>query len=231
VDGAHILFLKEGLGGGDSGIRLEKGGISMGRLLRRLGGKPDPRRARAQALEQARRRHEELTERARVLREKLGERERELGLAFYVVEELPPSIQRGLVLADQARAAGDETQASSYEEMAGFIVDSLSAAQVSLEEAKILYDSALESVGAAERAVEESASLLEEAREAMDGEDRSPPPGDPPSFVDVERTHEELEARYGHAVREAEAACAAVRRRRPRPDGGDTERSPEPPPP
>ncbi len=185
----------------------------MGRLLRRLGKKPDPNVAREQAIEQAHRRQAELTQQVVALRGKLQEPQAELERALYVVEGLHPSIRRGLALADRARRAGDEPEARSYEETAEFLADSLGATQVSLKEAKILYDAALRSYDAAlrsvevaERAAEESASLLE-----------------------VERMRKEVEVRYGRAVHEAEAACAAIRQRSAEPGSGDppTE-SPEP---
>ncbi|MGH2707116.1 MAG: hypothetical protein ACRDJF_00420 [Actinomycetota bacterium] len=196
----------------------------MGRLLRRRAKKSNRNAEREQAIEQARRCRVELTRQAVALRSKLGklqEPQAELERALYVVEGLHPSIRRGLALADRARQAGDEPEARSYEETAGFLADSLGATLVSLKEAKILYDTALRSVEAAERAAEESASLLEEAQAGIDEGDRFPRPEDARPAVEVEQMRKEIEARYGRAIQGAEAACAAIGQRLAEPGSDD----------
>jgi phage shock protein A len=67
-----------------------------------------------------------------------------------------------LLLADQARAAGDETKAARFEQSAQALANQLVSAEAATEDLKNLHDQALQAAGQAREAVQTNAQILQQ---------------------------------------------------------------------
>jgi len=214
----------------------------MGKLLKRawryivaaLGGKldeaADPKVQIEQAIEEAKLRHQLLTQQAAAV---IGnERELQLKLTRSVeeTEKLQANARQALLLADQARKAGDEEKASSYEDSARAFASKLVSSEAAMRDMHGLHERAAQASAQARAAVESNAmalqqKLAERARllsqldqakmqermnAAMAGMTELAPAGDTPTLSEVRN---KIEARYARALGQAELTSTSVEAR------------------
>ena len=143
------------------------------------------------------------------------------------VEKLQGSARQALVLADQARAAGDEAKAVQYEQTASTFATQLVAGEQSMEDLKSLHDQALQAAEQAKRAVEqnaqqvqtklaersklltqlEQAKMQEQVSASLTSMSELSAPGTTPNLNEV---RDKIEARYAKALGQAELAQNSV---------------------
>ena len=123
----------------------------MGRFFRRmwkyLGAsanskfdeKADPRIQIEQAVEEAQKRHQSLTQQAASVIGNQRQLEMKLARQQDEVAKLQASARQAIVLADQARAGGDEAKASQYEATAQTFASNLVSSEQALEDLKTLH--------------------------------------------------------------------------------------------
>jgi len=214
----------------------------MGRLLRRawrylvamLSGKldeaSDPKVQIEQAIEQARQQHTLLSQQAAAV---IGnERELQLKLTRAVsdTEKLQANARQALLLADQARDAGDQTKAASYEDSARAFATKLVSAEASMRDLHAMAERAAQASAQARAAVEtnalalqkqlaertkllsqlDQAKMQEQLNRAMDGMTELAAPRDTPSLEEV---RDKIEGRYARALGEAELQSTSVEAR------------------
>src|SRR4051812_12865413 len=80
--------------------------------------KADPKIQIQQAIEEAQRQHQALSQQAAAVIGNQRQLEMKLARQMSDVEQLQASARQALLLADQSRAAGDETKAQQYEQSA-----------------------------------------------------------------------------------------------------------------
>ena len=214
----------------------------MGRLLRRawrylvamLSGKldevSDPKVQIEQAIEQARQQHALLSQQAAAV---IGnERELQLKLTRAVsdTEKLQANARQALLLAEQARDAGDQTKAASYEDSARAFATKLVSAEASMRDLHAMAERAAQAAAPARAAVEtnalalqkqlaertkllsqlDQAKMQEQLNRAMDGMTELAAPRDTPSLEEV---RDKIEGRYARALGEAELQSTSVEAR------------------
>src|SRR4051794_27158128 len=211
----------------------------MGRVLRRawrylvaaLGGKlddiADPKVQVEQAIEEAERQHQALTQQAAAVIGNQRQLEMKLARQMTEVEKLQASARQSLVLADQARAKGDEAKAAEYEQTAQAFATQLVAAEQSMEDLKSLHDQALTAAEQAKKAVEtnamtvqtklaertkllsqlEQAKMQEQVSKSLTSMSELSAPGNTPSLAEV---RDKIEKRYANALGQAELASSSV---------------------
>jgi phage shock protein A len=143
------------------------------------------------------------------------------------VEKLQASARQALVLADQARTAGDTAKATDYEQTATTFATQLVAAEQSMEDLKALHDQALQAAEKAKDAVEtnamtvqqklaertqllsqlEQAKMQEQVSKSLTQMSELAAPTGTPSLAEV---REKIEARYAKALGAAELAGNSV---------------------
>ena len=196
-------------------------------LTGKLDEMADPKVQIEQAIQESKRRHEQLSQQAAAV---LGNRrELELKLVRQIedVQKLQASARQALVLADQARKAGDEDKARSYDDTAQAFASKLVAGESSMRDLKGLHDRAVESAEMAKRAVEQNAlalqktmgerakllSQLEQAKmqermnDALKSMSAIAPAGDVPSLTEI---RDKIDARYAKAIGQAELTEGTV---------------------
>jgi phage shock protein A len=214
----------------------------MGRLLRRawrylvamLSGKldevSDPKVQIEQAIEQARQQHALLSQQAAAV---IGnERELQLKLTRAVsdTEKLQANARQALLLAEQARDAGDQTKAASYEDSARAFATKLVSAEASMKDLHVMAERAAQASAQARAAVEtnalalqkqlaertkllsqlDQAKMQEQLNRAMEGMTELAAPKDTPSLEEV---RDKIEGRYARALGEAELQSTSVEAR------------------
>src|SRR5919197_3397315 len=214
----------------------------MGRLLRRawrylvaaLSGKldevSDPRVQIEQAIEDARQQHALLSQQAAAV---IGnERELQLKLTRAVedTEKLQANARQALLLAEQARAAGDQRRAASYEDSARAFATKLVSAEASMKDLHAMAERAAQASQQARDAVEtnalalqkklaertkllsqlDQAKMQERLNTAMAGMTELAPSGDTPTLDEV---RDKIESRYARALGEAELTSNSVEAR------------------
>ena len=190
----------------------------------------DPKVQIQQAIEEAQRQHQQLSQQAAAVIGNQRQLEMKLNRQLGEVERLQASARQALVLADQARAAGDEQKASQYEQSAQAFATQLVTAEQSVEDLKSLHDSSLQAAGQAKQAVERNAmvlqqkiaertKLLSQLEQAKMQEQVSSSlrqmtelaaPGNVPSLEEV---REKIERRYANALGATELAQNSVQGR------------------
>jgi phage shock protein A len=143
------------------------------------------------------------------------------------VEKLQGMARQALVLADRARAGGDEAEAQKYESTATTLATQLVSGEQSMEDLKTLHDQALSAAGQARKAVENNAmvlqqriaersrllSQLEQAKmqetvaKSLESMSSLAAPGNTPSLDEV---RDKIEQRYATAMGRAELASNSV---------------------
>jgi phage shock protein A len=200
-------------------------------LLALLSGKldehSDPKVQIQQAIEEAQRTHQQLTQQAAAVIGNQRQLEMKLARQMSEVEKLQGSARQALVLADQARAAGDETKAQEYEQTAQTFATQLVAAEQSMEDLKSLHDQSLQAAQQAKQAVEdnahrlqtqlaersklltqlEQAKMQEQVSASLASMSQLSAPGSTPSLDEV---RDKIEQRYARALGQAELAQSSV---------------------
>jgi phage shock protein A len=189
--------------------------------------KADPKIQIQQAIEEAQRQHQALTQQAAAVIGNQRQLEMKLARQMGDVEKLQGSARQALVLAEQARAAGDAAKAAEYEQTALQFSNQLVSSEKSMEDLKTLHDQALQAAGQAKKAVETNASLVqkklaertqllsqleqakmqEQVTKSLQSMSELSAPGTVPSLEEV---RDKIEARYAKALGGAELASSSV---------------------
>ncbi|GAB3872431.1 PspA/IM30 family protein [Dactylosporangium cerinum] len=187
----------------------------------------DPKVQIQQAIEDAQRQHQALVQQAAAVIGNQRQLEMRLSRQMGEVEKLQSSARQALLLADKARAEGNEAKAAEYEQTAQIFATQLVAAEQGMEDMKTLHDQSLNAAAQARRAVENNAMLLQQrlaertkllsqleqakmqetvakSLESMSG---LAAPGNTPSLDEV---REKIERRYANAMGRAELASNSV---------------------
>jgi len=187
----------------------------------------DPKVQIQQAIEDAQRQHQALVQQAAAVIGNQRQLEMKLSRTMAEVEKLQGSARQALVIADKARASGDEQEATRYENTAQTFATQLVSAEQSMEDLKALHDQALNAATKARQAVENNAmilqqklaertkllSQLEQAKmqetvaRSLESMSSLAAPGNTPSLDEV---REKIEARYANAMGRAELASNSV---------------------
>ncbi|CAN5243694.1 PspA/IM30 family protein [soil metagenome] len=187
----------------------------------------DPKIQIQQAIEEAQRSHQQLTQQAAAVIGNQRQLEMKLARQMSEVEKLQGSARQALVLADQARAAGDEAKALQYEQTANTFATQLVAGEQSMEDLKSLHDQALRAAEQAKKAVEqnaqqvqtklaersklltqlEQAKMQEQVSASLTSMSELSAPGTTPNLNEV---RDKIESRYAKALGQAELAQDSV---------------------
>jgi phage shock protein A len=196
-------------------------------LSGKIDERADPKIQIQQAIEDAQRQHQALTQQAAAVIGNQRQLEMKLSRQLGDVERLQASARQALVLADQARAAGDEAKATEYEGTAQAFATQLVAAEQGMEDLKSLHDSALQAADQAKKAVEtnamtvqtklaertkllsqlEQAKMQEQVSKSLSSMSELAAPGNTPSLGEV---RDKIEKRYANALGAAELASNSV---------------------
>jgi phage shock protein A len=187
----------------------------------------DPKVQIQQAIEDAQRQHQALVQQAAAVIGNQRQLEMKLSRQMSEVEKLQGMARQALVLADRARAQGDEAEAQKYESTAQTLATQLVSGEQSMEDLKTLHDQALGAAGQARKAVENNAmvlqqriaersrllSQLEQAKmqetvaKSLESMSSLAAPGNTPSLDEV---RDKIEQRYANAMGRAELASNSV---------------------
>ena len=198
----------------------------------------DPKVQIQQAIEDAQRQHQALVQQAAAVIGNQRQLEMKLSRQMSEVEKLQGMARQALVLADRARAGGDEAEAQKYESTATTLATQLVSGEQSMEDLKTLHDQALGAAGQARKAVENNAmvlqqriaersrllSQLEQAKmqetvaKSLESMSSLAAPGNTPSLDEV---RDKIEQRYANAMGRAELAVEL--RRGPHARGAEVE--------
>ncbi|PKW19447.1 PspA/IM30 family protein [Saccharopolyspora spinosa] len=190
----------------------------------------DPKVQIQQAIEEAQRQHQSLSQQAASVIGNQRQLEMKLNRQLGEVEKLQASAKQALVMADQARANGDEATAQKYEETATQLASQLVTAEQGVEDLKTLHDQSLGAAEQAKQAVERNAQILqqkiaertkllsqleqakmqEQVSASMRQMTEVAAPGNTPSLEEV---RDKIERRYTTALGEAELAQNSVQGR------------------
>jgi phage shock protein A len=124
--------------------------------------KADPKIQIQQAIEDAQRQHEGLTRQAANVIGNQHQLELKLDRQLAQIEDLQAQARQALVLADQARAAGDEAKATEFEQTAGVLANQLVTAESAATDLKELHDQSMAAAQQARQAVQDNAMMLQE---------------------------------------------------------------------
>jgi phage shock protein A len=187
----------------------------------------DPKVQIQQAIEDAQRQHQALVQQAAAVIGNQRQLEMKLSRQMSEVEKLQGMARQALVLADKARADGNEPEAQKYESTATTLATQLVSGEQSMEDLKTLHDQALGAAGQARKAVENNAmvlqqriaersrllSQLEQAKmqetvaRSLESMSSLAAPGNTPSLDEV---RDKIEQRYANAMGRAELASNSV---------------------
>ncbi len=187
----------------------------------------DPKVQIQQAIEEAQRQHQALVQQAAAVIGNQRQLEMKLSRQMSEVEQLQANARQALVLADQARARGDETEAGRYEQSAELLATQLVSAEQATEDLKTLHDQALGAAAQARKAVEnnsmilqqklaertkllsqlEQAKMQESVARSLESMSALTAPGSTPSLNEV---RDRIERRYADAMGRAELAGNSV---------------------
>jgi len=124
--------------------------------------KADPKIQIEQAIQEAQRQHQALTQQAAAVIGNQRQLEMQLDRQLNAVENLQAQTRQALVLADQARAEGDEERAIGFEQAAQALANQLVSAESATEDLKRLHDQALQAAAQAREAVQTNARILQQ---------------------------------------------------------------------
>jgi len=190
----------------------------------------DPKVQIQQAIEEAQAQHQTLVRQAAAVIGNQRQLEIKLSRKMEQVEKHQAMARQALVLADRARAEGDEAKAQEYEQTAQQIATQLVADEQAMEDLKTLHDQALQAATAARTAVENNSRLLQEklaertkllsqleqakmqetVAASLESMSALAAPGNTPSLDEV---REKIERRYANAMGRAELASTSVEAR------------------
>jgi len=191
----------------------------------------DPKVQIQQAIEDAQRQHQGLVQQAAAVIGNQRQLEMKLSRQLGEVEQLTNNARQALVLADRARASGDDKKASDFESTAQTFATQLVAAESSVEDLKSLHDQALSAAQQARKAVENNAMLLQQrlaertkllsqleqakmqetVARSLESMSTLSAPGTTPSLDEV---RDKIERRYATALGRADLASGSVEGRR-----------------
>jgi phage shock protein A len=213
----------------------------MGRLLRRswrylvamLSGKldqvSDPKVQIEQAIEEARQQHALLSQQAAAVIGNERELQLKLTRAVEETEKLQANARQALLLAEQARDAGDRAKSASFEDSARAFATKLVSAEAGMKDLHAMSERAAQASAQARAAVEtnalalqkkiaertkllsqlDQAKMQEQLNRAMAGMTELAAP-DTPSLDEV---RDKIEGRYARALGEAELQSTSVEAR------------------
>jgi phage shock protein A len=187
----------------------------------------DPKVQIDQAIAEAQQQHAALSQQAAAVIGNQRQLEMRLNRQMGDVERLQASARQALVLADEARAKGDTTKATQYEQTATTFATQLVSAEQQMEDSKKMHDQALQAAEQAKRAVEQNAvrlqstlaerskllSQLDQAKmqervaDSLKSISELSVPGNVPSLTEV---RDKIERRYANALGAAELAENSV---------------------
>ncbi|WKU04747.1 PspA/IM30 family protein [Micromonospora sp. HUAS LYJ1] len=187
----------------------------------------DPKVQIQQAIEDAQRQHQALVQQAAAVIGNQRQLEMKLSRQMTEVERLQGNARQALVLADQARAKGDEAEAGRYEQSAQVLATQLVSAEQATEDLKTLHDQAIGAAAQARRAVEnnsmilqqklaertkllsqlEQAKMQESVARSLESMSSMTAPANTPSLDEV---RDRIERRYANAMGRAELAGNSV---------------------
>jgi phage shock protein A len=187
----------------------------------------DPKVQIQQAVEDAQRQHQALVQQAAAVIGNQRQLEMKLSRTMDEVQKLQSSARQALVIADKARAGGNEDEAGKYENTAQTFATQLVSSEQSMEDLKTLHDQALSAATQARRAVEnnqqilqqklaertqllsqlEQAKMQETVARSLESMSSLAAPGNTPSLDEV---REKIERRYATAMGRAELASNSV---------------------
>jgi phage shock protein A len=196
----------------------------------KLDERADPKVQIEQAITEAKRQHQMLSEQAAAVLGNRHQLELKLEKQMDEVEKMQASARQALVLAEQARAAGDTQKATDYESAAQSFATQLVAAEGAMEDLKGLHDQALKAADAAKAAVANNAMMLqqklaertkllnqldqakmaERVNDALQSVSSLAVPGNAPS---LDQVREKIEGRYARAMGASELAQNSVEAR------------------
>ncbi|MFV2085106.1 PspA/IM30 family protein [Micromonospora sp. LOL_021] len=122
----------------------------------------DPKVQIQQAIEDAQRQHQALVQQAAAVIGNQRQLEMKLSRQMSEVERLQGMARQALVLADKARAEGDEAEANKYEQTAQTLATQLVSGEQSMEDLKTLHDQSLAAAAQARQAVENNQMILQQ---------------------------------------------------------------------
>jgi phage shock protein A len=122
----------------------------------------DPKVQIQQAIEESQRQHQALSQQAAAVIGNQRQLEMKLNRQLGEVEKLQASARQALVLADEARAKGDDAKATEFENAAQNFATQLVTAEQSIEDLKTLHDQSLQAAAQAKQAVERNAMMLQQ---------------------------------------------------------------------
>ena len=187
----------------------------------------DPKVQIQQAIEDAQRQHQALVQQAAAVIGNQRQLEMKLSRQMSEVEKLQGMARQALVLADRARAGGDEAEAQKYESTATTLATQLVSGEQSMEDLKSLHDQALQAAQQAKKAVEqnaqtvqtklaersklltqlEQAKMQEQVSASLSSMSELSAPGSTPNLNEV---RDKIESRYAKALGQAELAQNSV---------------------
>lgn len=187
----------------------------------------DPKIQIQQAIDEAKVQHQTLVKQAAAVIGNQRQLEMRLSRHMNEVEKWQGMARQGLVLADRARAEGDEQKALEYEKAAQSAATQLVTSEQAVEDLKTLHDQALNAAQQARKAVENNKMLLEEklaqrtkllsqleqakmqetVAASLESMSALAAPGNTPSLDEV---RDKIEQRYATAMGRAELASDTV---------------------
>ncbi len=187
----------------------------------------DPKIQIQQAIEEAQKQHQALVGQAASVIGNQRQLEMKLNRAMSEVERLQAQARQALVLADKARADGDEAKAQQFESTAEILAGQLVSTEQSLEDMKVMHDQALTAADQAKKAVEnnqmilqqklqertkllgqlEQAKMQETIAASLESMSQTAAPGNTPNFDEI---RDKIEGRYSNAMGRAELASNSV---------------------
>lgn len=186
----------------------------------------DPKVQIQQAVEEAQRQHRELTQQAAAVIGNQRQLEMQLNRQLGDIEKLQANTRQALELADKARAEGDATRATQYENAAEAFAAQLVTAEQAVEDTKTLHDQAIQQAKQAKAAVERNAAVLKEQvnertkllsqleqakmQEKVAQTMESMNSLTAGSSPNLDQVREKIESRYAKALGQAELAADSV---------------------
>ncbi|MEO6700496.1 MAG: PspA/IM30 family protein [Jatrophihabitantaceae bacterium] len=192
--------------------------------------KADPKIQIQQAIEDAQRQHASLTQQAASVIGNQHQLEIKLDRKLGEIEQLQAQAKQALVLADQARAGGDEAKAAEFEQTAGVLANQLVSAEAGAADLKNLHDQSIGAAQQARQAVQdnemrlqeklsertkllsqlEQAKMQEQVSASLNQMSELAAPKNTPSLEDV---RDKIERRYANALGQADLASNSTQGR------------------
>src|SRR5215472_7074426 len=186
----------------------------------------DPKVQIQQAIEEAQRQHQALSQQAAAVIGNQRQLEMKLSRQLGEVEKLQASARQALVLADEARAKGDDGKAGEFENAATQFATQLVTAEQSIEDLKTLHDQSLQAAAQARRAVEQNSMMLQERTKLLSQLEQAKMQEQvskslnqmselaaPTNVPSLEEVRDKIEKRYATALGSAELAKNSVQGR------------------